>query len=120
MANIVLNTKTYNGRGLLNGIARYVESSGGIAAAFSPLSGTVNLDSKSRARWKLDMPVVAEEASACACPGSVIRVANADINIRMDLGMTLAERTDFADRIKDLVSHADFRASIISLTQPTG
>lgn len=120
MGNITLNTKTYNGSGVTNGIAQYIERSAGVAGGFSPVTGTVRQDSKSRVQWKLAQPVVAEEASACSCPGSVIRVMDANIQIRLDLGATLAERTDFALRLKDLVASADFQSSIINLQQPAG
>lgn len=120
MGNIVVNTKTYNGTGVISGIGQYTERSGGIAAAFSSLTASVVLGVKSRIHWKLRLPVVADEASSCACPGQVVRSADADLAIRMDPGMTLAERTDFALRLKDLVASPEFQASIISLQQPTG
>lgn len=120
MANIVLNTKTYTGGGVANSIATYTERSSGVAAGFSPLTGTVRMDTKSRIQWKLGMPVIAAEASPCACPNDVVRRLDADLSIRFDPGATTAERTDFADRLKDLVNSAQFRASLISLEAPTG
>lgn len=120
MANIVLNSKTYTGQGIVNTLGRYTERSAGVADGFSPLTGSVVVDTKSRVKWKLSLPIIAEEASACACPGSVLRVADVDITIRMDKGMTLAERTDVADRVKDLTAHATFRDSVISLISPAG
>lgn len=123
MANIVLNTKTYGGIGLLAGIAQWFERSGGVAGAFGSLTATVKVgggSTKSRIHWKLGMPVVAEEASSCACPGTVTRRLDGDIDIRMDPTATLAERTDYALRLKDLVASPEFQASIINLAQPSG
>lgn len=123
MANIVLNTKTYNGSGVINGIAMYTERSAGVAGGFAPLSASVkvgNGSDKTRIHWKAGLPVVAVEATSCACPGQSLRRADADFNIRMDSAMTLAERTDFALRLKDLVASPEFQASIISLQQPAG
>lgn len=120
MANITLNTKTYTGRGVINSLSTYVELSGGIAASFSPLTASMKMDTKSRVLWKLEVPVVAAEATSCACPGQVLRVSDASIQIRMDLGATVAERTDFALRLKDLVASPEFQASITNLQQPVG
>lgn len=123
MANITLNTKVYNGAGVLNGIAQYFERSGGIAGAFSQLTASVVVGfakAKTRVHWKIGMPVVATEASACACPGDAVRRLDADMTVRMDSTATLAERTDFALRLKDLVASAEFQQSIINFQQPTG
>lgn len=123
MANITLNTKVYNGVGILNGIAQWFERSGGLAGAFSSLTASVVVGfakSKSRVHWKIGMPVVAAEASACACPGDAVRRLDADINVRLDSTATLAERTDFALRLKDLVATTEFQQSIINFQQPTG
>lgn len=122
MPNIVLNTKTYNGSGIANGVASYMERSSGLAAGFSPLTAAVKaLESgKSRISWKLFQPTVAAEASSCSCPGQVLRVNDANIGVRLDPGATLAERTDFALRLKDLVASTEFQSSIINLQQPNG
>lgn len=123
MANITLNTKVYNGSGVLNGIAQYIERSGGVAGAFGALTASVKVafgTAKSRIHWKVGMPVVAEEASACACPGTVVTRLDADIDVRMDPNASVAERTDFALRLKDLVASTEFQSSIIDLQQPTG
>ena len=120
MANIVLNTKTYIGRGIANAIATWMETSAGVVAAFSAVTASLRLDTKVRVQWKLEVPVVATEASSCVCPGQVLRVSDANLQIRMDPGATTAERTDFALRLKDLVASPEFQASIISISQPTG
>lgn len=116
MSNIVLNTKTYTGTGLYNGLANWLEQSGGIAASFSRLTQSLVINSMIRVKTKLVMPVVASESSSCSCEGDVIRTADLDASIRMSPGMTLAERTDFADRVKDYFASAQFRAAVITLT----
>jgi len=115
MSNITLNTKTYTGDGIFNGLASWTERSGGIAASFSRLTQSLVINSMARIRTKLVMPIVATESSSCACAGDVVRTADADISVRLHPGMTLAERTDFADRLQDLVASAQFRAALISL-----
>lgn len=122
---LTLNTKTYSFSGIANAITTYLERSGGIAAAFSAVTASLRMDSgssreaKSRIQWKLQFPVVADEASACACPGDVVIEADASIAIRLSKNMALAERTDFALRLKDLVASTEFQSSIINLQQPT-
>lgn len=119
--SITLNTKAYSYIGLNNGISTYLNRDGGLAASFSPLSARVvvsNQASKSTISWKLKVPVISTESSACACPGDELREAIADISVRLGASATLAERTDFALRLKDLVSSPEFQASIISLSQP--
>lgn len=124
MANIVLNTKTYNGRGVANGIATYMETSAGFLAGFSPVTGSILLpagrDAKGHVKWRLSLPVMAEEASACACPGEEIDLIDAFIQVRASRGVSATVRTDFGLRLKDLVALPEFQASIASLSQPTG
>lgn len=125
MANIVVNTKTYSGLGVVNGTAQYVERSAGTASGFSGMSAIVQLagsskGSKTRIRWKFDVPVITAEATPCACPDDVIRAADVDVIVRFAKGATVAERTDITDRLKDLIASAQFRASLISLEQPAG
>lgn len=119
--SITLNTKAYNFAGLMNGIATYQDRSAGLASGFSALSARVQVtvqNSKSHVSWKLRLPVVNSESSACSCPGDVLRTSIADIVIQLGASATLAERTDFALRLKDLVASPEFQASIINLGQP--
>lgn len=124
MANLVLNTKTYGGRGVVNAIAEYVNAGVGLLAAFARLTGSVKLPSgkeaKANIQWRLRLPVVAEEASSCACPGEAIDEIDCYIQVRATKGVSTAVRTDFALQVKDLVATPEFQASIISFTQPGG
>lgn len=124
MANLTLNSKVYTGRGLANLIASWVNMASGLLSAFAQVTGSVKLpqgrDAKANIQWRLKMPIVAEEASACACPGSVVDEIDAYIQVRCSQGVTSAVRTDFALQLKDLVATTDFQSSIISFQQPTG
>ena len=121
MSNLTLNTKTYTGAGLVNGLVSWIERSLGIASGFSVTRSSLRTDpekgGKVRGKWDIDMPIVATESSACSCAGDVLRTADANISFRLDKRLTLAERTDFALRLKDLVASAQFQASIINLEQ---
>lgn len=116
--SITLNEKTYNGSGIVNGIAIYMDRSAGVSAGFSKLDASVRFETKNRILWKLSLPIVATEASACSCPGAVLALAAVDLNVRLDPSLTLAQRTDFALRLKDLVATPEFQASIINLQVP--
>lgn len=124
MANITLNTKVYSGNGVRNGTASYTERTAGVPAGFSDASLEIQMGSGASARvriyGKLNLPVIAAEASTCACPGQVLRRADANLNIRIDPTMTAAERTDFGLRLKDWVASPEFQASIASLLLPAG
>lgn len=117
--SITLNTKTYSFAGIANAISTYVDRSGGIASAFSNITSSLRFDTKVRGQWKLEVPIIVTEASSCACPGDVAKVSDLNLSYRLDKNLTLAERTDFALRVKDLVASPEFQASIINLTQPT-
>lgn len=126
MSNLTLNTKTYTGAGLLNGVVSWIERSLGIASGFSAVRSSLRIDPESqkdggkiRIKWDLELPVVATEDSSCSCAGEVLRKADVNITIRIDKGYTTAERTDFMERLEDLVQTTQFRASVISLEQQT-
>lgn len=116
--SIILNTKTYGFAGIANAIAQFVDRSGGIASSFSNLTSSLRFDTKVRGQWKLEVPIIAGEAGPCACPGEVVKVSDLNLSFRLDTGLTVAERTDFALRVKDLVASPEFQASIINLTLP--
>ena len=117
---ITLNTKTYNFAGLLQAISNYRETSGGVANAFSYLTARVSQASaRYTVSWKLKLPKVAADASACACPGDMIDEDIVDIVVKVSSKRTAAERADLALRIKDLAASTEFQSSISSLVQPT-
>lgn len=119
MSNLTLNTKVYTGSGLVNAIYTWMQRTAATFGAWSRASVQIGFTTqKARVNWKLAVPVVAEDATACACPGDVTRLAAADINVRFDPGATTAERTDFALQLKDLVASPDFQASLINFQYP--
>ena len=120
MSNITLNTKSYTGTsGLLNGVASWVERSLGLAALFSRVRSSIRLGDKSRVKWTLDQPYPQPEGAPVCCAPGEERDSSTTISTRLHPSLTTAERTDHADRLKDLVNSAQFRASIIQLEQQT-
>lgn len=119
--SIVLNTKTYTFRGFNpQSISTYMDTSSGVPNGFSPLTNRVegaDGTGKVKSRWKLKVPVVTADDSACGCTGDLLREIVVDIVVTSDRGSSVTERTDAADRISDLVASTEFRASIISLIQ---
>lgn len=118
MSNIVLNTKTYTGTtGTVNGVASWVERSLGIAKLFGLVKSSLRITDKIRGRWDLIQQFPQPEGAPVCCGPDEDRMADAILSFRLHPTLTLAERTDFADRLQDLVATAQFRASIISLEQ---
>lgn len=129
MSDLTLNTKEYGGRGVANGISRWLNTAAGLISAFASATASVTIPTaakrtgavapKAHVKWNLKMPIVTEEASSCACPGDAIDEIDAYIQVRISSGVSETVRTDFALQLKDLVATPEFQASIISLSQPT-
>lgn len=117
---LTLNTKTYAGAGVANGVTSYVERSAGVASGFSTLTSSLRIDSMVRGKVVLTLPLIAPEATACACPGDVVKSGEAQILIRLDKKLTTAERTDLRLRLKDLVASAQFIAWFDNLEPMVG
>lgn len=118
MSTIVLNSLNYVGTGVLNGISHWWERAAGLVNAFSELTNRVSYNpTKTVVAWKLTVPVVKGEDSACGCAGEVARTAIVDITVRFDRDATVTERTSVRTRISDLVATSQFGNSIINLTQ---
>lgn len=117
MPNITLNELVFSGDGYIApGVVQWTNREGGVFAGFQTLrASAANSDKKIRPKWDLHMPIVATEDSSCACTGTVLRMADATINVRLDIGLTTAERTAFADELQDLVASSQFRDSLINL-----
>lgn len=121
---IVLNGKTYNFAGFdQNGVSMYKETSTGIPGGFSYLSCRVTDatgSANAKVVWRLTMPILAPEDSACACEGNVLRTYRYDDGkVTIPQGSLSAERTDFLARIQALVDTTQYASSITSLVQPT-
>ena len=121
MANIILNTKTYSGAGVTNGIARYVERSLGVAGGFSNLTALVKESVKETlVRWRLAIPVVQTESTACACPGALLRTHRVEISVQFAPNTPAAEREDVLLRIPSLIGTTEFETSVSDLLTPAG
>lgn len=122
---ITLNSVVYNWSGFdQSGTSRWTATAAGVASAFSNLTARVTIGSQtsknlstSRAKWRVQVPVVATENSSCGCVGTVLRTAYADITVDFDPTATAAERQDVRKRIQSLVLTTEWIASIDNLTQ---
>lgn len=117
MSNIVLNSLTFVGNGILNGVNSFVERSAGLVNAFKTLTNKVTFADRTNVHWKLILPSVVAEDSACGCAGSVQYTNYVDITYRSDRRTTAAERTATLAMIRDLVATTNFGDSITSLVQ---
>lgn len=120
--SIVLNSKTYNFDGFLQtGISSYTERAGGVPSSYSPLTCKVDGvtgNGAVKVRWKLKLPVVATEDTACTCAGTVLRNSTVDLVLTLDRGLTATERSDVLARLQDLVLKPEFTGSVSNLRQP--
>lgn len=108
-ANVTLNTVVYSPAGILSGIAKWVNRTGGILAGFSTLTQRYKdptTGTQTKIDFNLSIPVLATTDSACSCIGDVLRTNSAVISFWVAGSSTLAERTDLYLRVKDLVANA--------------
>lgn len=119
MSTIVLNSLNYVGTGIQNGISHWWERSLGLVNAFSSLTARVAYNpTKTVVAWKLTVPVVQGDDSACGCAGEVVRTTIVDVSVRFDRGATSAERADVLLRLQNLVLKPEFTGSVSNLVQP--
>ncbi len=127
--SITLNSVVYNWSGFdQSGTSRWTATAGGLASAFSNLTARVTLgqvkdsknQSQSKVKWRIQIPVIATEDSACGCVGNVLRTSYQDIAADFAATATLAERQDALARLRGLVLTPEFEASYTSLTQSAG
>lgn len=123
VGNLTLNTKTYTYSTDANGVIGWQESSGGIPTGFShatsqllPPRGAKN--PAYRMEWRLSLPVVAASTDECMCTGEVLRSSTATFTVLFPPTSSVAERTDFALRLKDLVASSIFQNEIINAVRP--
>ena len=119
--SITLNTKTYTFAGIANAIARYVERSSGLAGGFSNLTATIKESSKETLiRWRLAIPVLASEDTACGCIGTLLRTHRVEISVQFAPNTPEAERDDVLVRIAQLVADTpQFADSVSDLVLPS-
>lgn len=125
--NITLNSKVYVPSGFSGSIAGWRYSGTGVPTGFSNLTESIDVPSTARGatttgqyrvKWKLKVPTIATDDSACACDGSVLRNTIADLVFTLHASGTTAERQDLLDQLDDLIADAQFRASILNLAYP--
>lgn len=126
--SIVLNGKTYAFAGNNSGVSSYMETSAGVRSGFSSLTAEARLaptggspkgtPPKDHVKWKLNVPFVAEEATACACPGNVLDTEAVVLDMSGSQGLTLAQRTDVLARLRALVLTTEFANSFLYYTVP--
>lgn len=117
MSNVTLNTLLYIGEGIMNGASRFVYRGAGLLSGFSSLMGRLkNTKEKVEVQWTLAIPVIAEEATSCACVGDVLQMTYANINVRFDRKATKAHRADVLLRLQNLVVTQVFEDSVEDLS----
>lgn len=121
---ITINTKPYSYSGMdSDQKSVYFNRPAGAASGWSRLLAKVTTaltkGGTSKVEWKLKVPVIADAASACSCPGETLRESTVTISIVASNTATSAELLDIALRIKDLAASTEFQSSVSSLIQPT-
>lgn len=107
-ASVTLNTVVYDPDGAKDGRVIWTNRTGGILNSFSMLYqrfltavGGLKL---TKVNFKLEVPVVATADTTCSCAGTVLRTGMGTIEVSFAPDSTLAERTDFYLRLKDLIA----------------
>lgn len=117
MSNIVLNSLTYVGNGIINGLNSFIERSAGVVNGFRYLNNRVTLGDRTTVSWKITDPVLIAADSPCGCAGKVKYTNYVDITLRADRATTADERAAILQSIRDLVATSNFGSSITSLVQ---
>lgn len=115
-ASITLATRVYTPAGTLNGISKWVYRADTIFKGVSELTSSVRGPSKEgvdRIRLKLLVPLVATEASACACPGSVMSSAIFNGEVVIPDAWSPAQRLEFKDRVVAAIASAMFASAVV-------
>lgn len=106
-AAVTLNTVVYSPAGLLAGVAKWINRTGGILAGFSILTQRYReptTGAQTKIDFNISIPVLATADSTCACEGSLLRTNSASVSFWVAGTSTLAERTDLYLRVKDLIA----------------
>lgn len=113
-----LNGHAYGYQGLGGKAESWSYSASGSVNGASTLSHELNRavggGASSRQNWKLVVPVLATEDSACACDGAVLRKSTLDLTFNTSNASTTSERTEILDQLDDLIADADFRAAFVA------
>lgn len=126
--SLTLNLKEYTYRQNTAGVSTYINSASNTVNGFSSLTATTTIGkpalgnrpaSRSKTMWKLSLPVLAEDDSACGCTGEVIGTCDWLVEVRSDVRVPTSVLADGRLRMKDLIATSEFIASVDSHTQPT-
>ena len=121
MANMVLNTLTYTGAGVINQVASWWNRASGFAAGFSQANMSLRFSGdKWRGKGVLTLPTLVAEDSACGCEGQLHDTNDAEFSFRIDPKAGPETRTDLYLRFKDFVGSAQCQALFENLTYPVG
>lgn len=120
---LTLDGVTFAPAGSSQGIARWVDRSGGFGTSFGTVTQKFTTPAKSpvtRMEFDVVMPVVATEDGTCVCTGDVLRTFTAKISVWIPVTSTSAERVNFCDRIQSLVSAGAFTDALENLDPAYG
>lgn len=117
MSDITLNTKVFTGLGYRDDGSSWQNRESGVVTGFRTLHASINYTAKKvNVRFKLDAPTIQGDATACACPGEVLRNRYFDIVVRYDQLETAAGRTATLAEIRSLVLTTQFADYVENLT----
>lgn len=116
---LTLNAVAYAPRGTQNGVSTWAKVSdtalgGSTSLVSQSLRGPLDTGD-SRVRVVLRSPIVATEASACACPGQTIGQLDFDGTVKIPNMATGVQRADFRKRVKDYFASTEFANLIDNL-----
>lgn len=118
MSNIVLNTLTYVGDGIANGISRFTERTAGIAKYFKAVTGSVGQATSGRisVKWKLVYPFPEAAPESCPCDGEIpYSDTIVNLDFRFDGRTDTAYRTAVYLAVKDLIATAPVGSAVKDL-----
>lgn len=115
-APIVLSTKTYTNSDIGQGVARWLEKSGGYGTSYSPLTLKINPPTANSRNFrvisKLLVPVVSSADSALGPAGTFLRQIGYDLTVTSSNGASDAERLDAYERFLDYIASDEFKNAV--------
>lgn len=123
-----LNEKTYSFTSVINGVTTYIERSAGVVAGFARLTAQAVMGRgkrgqqnsvRSKTVWKLSIPTVADDNSACACDGDVLSQIDVFVEVRSDASTTTTQLEEALAELRDLVETSQFGLSFTQHVQPS-
>ena len=120
--NFTLNTVVYSYiNRIASGASQWGAFGTGIASAISFLQGKVNLPGAKNdgsVKWKLTVPVTADEDTTCACTGEVMATFYGSFELSIPRNSSTSQRTDWYLRMKSLVNDPATQDSYVNFVQP--